>query len=91
MSESGLSGADAQADLFGPERVAQHKPDPVKVRRRLESILIEARAADTVPWSPAIVSLYREIFPRMSLYLPEEEGAQYRFAFETELKRLEAA
>jgi hypothetical protein len=37
------------------------------------------------------VSLYRTIFPRMTLWLPEDEGAQLRFEFETELARLEAA
>jgi hypothetical protein len=36
-------------------------------------------------------SLYRTIFPQMTNWLPEEEGAQLRFEFETELARLEAA
>jgi hypothetical protein len=35
--------------------------------------------------------LYRTIFPQMTNWLPAEEGAQLRFAFETELARLEAA
>jgi hypothetical protein len=35
--------------------------------------------------------LYRTIFPQMTSWLPEEEGAQLRFEFETELARLEAA
>jgi hypothetical protein len=30
-------------------------------------------------------------FPQMTNWLPEEEGAQLRFEFETELARLEAA
>jgi hypothetical protein len=34
---------------------------------------------------------YRTIFPQMTNWLPEEEGAQLRFEFETELARLEAA
>jgi len=37
------------------------------------------------------LSLYREIFPRMSSFLPDGEGEQYCFQFEEELKRLEAA
>ena len=36
-------------------------------------------------------SLYRTIFPQMTLWLPEDEGAQLRFEFETEIARLEAA
>ena len=39
----------------------------------------------------ARASLYRTIFPQMTNWLPEEEGAQLRFDFETELARLEAA
>jgi hypothetical protein len=31
------------------------------------------------------------IFPQMSLWLPEEEGAQLRLAFEKEMERLKAA
>jgi hypothetical protein len=37
------------------------------------------------------VSLYRTIFPQMTNWLPEDEGAQLRFQFEEELGRLEAA
>ena len=31
---------------------------------------------------PTTVSLYRTIFPQMTQWLPEEEGAQLRFEFE---------
>jgi hypothetical protein len=34
---------------------------------------------------------YRTIFPQMTNWLPEEEGAQLRFEFETELARLQRA
>ena len=82
-----------QGDLFGdgePERRIW-KPDPDKVRRRLERILAEARAADTLPWTPSQKRLFEKIFPDMTEYLPEEEAAQYRFAFEEELRRFEDA
>ena len=49
------------------------------------------RAARTLPWEPGRVSLYRTIFPHMTNWLPEEEGAQLRVEFEEELARLEAA
>jgi hypothetical protein len=61
------------------------------VRARLHRILDEARAARTMPWDWGRASLYRTIFPQLTLWLPEEEGAQLRFAFEAELERLEAA
>ena len=44
-----------------------------------------------MPRDSARVALYRAIFTQMSNWLPEEEGAQLRFDFETELARLEAA
>ena len=80
-----------QPDLFGDEPAPAYRPDPDKVRARLHKILAEARAAQTLPWGPGRVSLYRTIFPQMTNWLPEEEGAQLRFQFEEELARLEAA
>jgi hypothetical protein len=44
-----------------------------------------------MPWDKNRVVLNRTIFPQMTNWLPEEEGAQLRFEFETELARLEAA
>jgi hypothetical protein len=82
---------EAQPDLFGAEPAPAYRPDPDKVRRRLEKILAEARAAQKMPWEPTTVSLYRTIFPQMTNWLPEDEGAQLRFDFETELARLQAA
>ena len=80
-----------QSVLFDVEPSPTYRPDLDKVRRRLEKILAEARAAQKLPWEPTTVSLYRTIFPQMTNWLPEEEGAQLRFEFETELARFEAA
>jgi hypothetical protein len=82
---------DSQSDLFGSELAPAYCPDPDKVRSRLHKILAEARAAQTFPWEPRTVSLYRTIFPQMTNWLPEEEGAQLIFQFEEELARLKAA
>jgi len=82
---------ESQPDLFGADAVPAYRPDPDKVRARLHRILGEARAAQTLPWEPTRVSLYRTIFPQMTLWLPEEEAAQLRFEFEAELTRLDAA
>jgi hypothetical protein len=101
LSKSGIPMAEAgntddtepemQTDLFGAEPVPAYRPDPDKVRSRLHKILAEARAAKHLPWEPTTVSLYRTIFPQMTNWLPEEEGAQLRFEFEAELERLKAA
>jgi hypothetical protein len=86
-----LLQADEQPDLFSDSSPPTYRPDPEKVRARLYKILAEARAAQKLPWEPTRISLYRTIFPQMTLWLPEDEGAQLRFEFETELERLEAA
>jgi hypothetical protein len=82
---------ELQSDLFGAEATPAYHPNPDKVRARLHKILAEARAAQTSPWEPARVSLYRTIFPQMTIWLPEDEAAQLRFEFETEMARLETA
>ncbi len=89
--EPDLFEGETQPDLFGAEPAPAYRPDPDKVRARLHKILAEARAAQTLPWEPTRVSLYRTIVPQMTLWLPEAEAVQLRFEFETELARLEAA
>jgi hypothetical protein len=89
--QSDLFGAEEQPDLFGDSRPPAYRPDPDKVRSRLHKILAEARGARRLPWEPTRVSLYRTIFPQMTLWLPDDEGAQLRFEFEAELVRLQAA
>jgi hypothetical protein len=39
----------------------------------------------------SLIANYRTIFPQMTNCLPDDEGAQLRFDFETELARLKAA
>jgi hypothetical protein len=82
---------DEQADLFEDAPTPVFRADPDKVRQDLRKILAEVRAAQTMPWDAKGVLLYRTIFPQMTNWLPEEEAAQLRFEFETELARLEAA
>ncbi len=86
-----LFGDDEQNDLFDDQPTPVYRADPDQVRADLYKILAEARAAQKMPWAPGRVSLYRTIFPQMTNWLPEEEGAQLRFEFATELARLEAA
>jgi hypothetical protein len=90
-----------QVDLFPPESQSDqfdedaptpvYRADPDEVRAELYKILAEARAAKTLPWEPKQASLYKTIFPQMTNWLPEDEAAQLRFDFESELARLNAA
>jgi hypothetical protein len=83
-----LFGHDEQDDLFEDQPTPVFRADPDEVRAELHKILLEARAAQRMPWKPDRVSLYRTIFPQMTNLLPEDEGAQLRFEFEQELARL---
>jgi hypothetical protein len=78
-------------ELFGGEPLAASGSTPDEMRKFLQGLLAEARAAETMPWPPLTARLYRGLFPQLSFWLPEEESAQLRFEFETELARLEAA
>jgi hypothetical protein len=85
-----------QPDLFSEvDGLAENAPTPVfradpdNVRAELHGILAEVRAAHNL--EPKEVLLYRTIFPQMTNWLPDEEGAQLRFEFEAEIRRLEAA
>lgn len=90
-SQPDLFSEGSQPDLFGAEAAPPYRPDPDKVRARLHRILGQAKAARTFPWEPTRVSLYRTIFPQMSVWLPEGEATQLRFEFEAEMTRLQAA
>ncbi len=90
--QSDLFQTDEQSDLFGDNSpTPEYRADPGSVRAELHKILAEARAVQKLPWEPKTVLLYRTIFPQMTNWLPDEEGAQLRFEFETEIRRLEAA
>jgi hypothetical protein len=90
--QSDLFLTDEQSDLFAEEPpTPEYRADPDTVRAELYKILAEARAAQKLPWEPKTVVLYRTIFPQMTNWLPDEEGAQLRFEFEAEIRRLEAA
>jgi len=87
-----------QLDLFGeaePELpgfdAAAYRPDPDKVRAELLAVLAKARAAKTIPWDTRRTLYWRTVFPQMTNWLPDDEAAQLRFAFEAELRRQDAA
>jgi hypothetical protein len=81
----------AQLELFGAEPLADTAPNAEQMRGWLIGVLTEAKAARTMPWPPVKAELYRLMFPQLTFWLPEDEGAQLRFEFDTELARLKAA
>jgi hypothetical protein len=87
MTRAQLDMFPAQDDLFPPEPVV-YRADPDKVRRKLERILAEARAAETMPWDRSKHALYATIVPQMTLWLPDDEAAQFRLDFAAEMERL---
>ena len=53
----------------------------------------DARAAESWPWEPTIIALYREtVWPYLYAKLPDrEEAERFRAAIEAETARLDAA
>lgn len=87
-----LFGNQPQPELFDADTAPPaYRPKLDDVRARLNRILAEARAAERLPWDADKTLMYQTIFPHMAGWLPEEEAAQLRFAFDTEMTRLKAA
>lgn len=85
------AGAQGLTPLPPEPPLPPYKPDLDDVRRRLDRILGEARAAKRLPWNEDRLAVYCAIVPHMTGWLPEEEGSRLRHEFETELARLQAA
>jgi hypothetical protein len=83
---------ECEPELPGFERTAAvYSADPGEVRAELLSVLAKVRAAQSFPWDARRTLYWRTVFPQMTNWLPDEEAAQLRLAFETEIRRLEAA
>jgi hypothetical protein len=92
MKQIDLFETAAQPDLFQEEAgPVVFRADPEKVRRKLQLLLAEMRAASTMPWTAERLGYHQVVFPQMSRWLPEEEAAQLCFEFEAEIRRLKAA
>ncbi len=84
-----------QPDLFADAQAAPNAyvPDPRHVRNRLADMLTAMQAAQTWPWEPAMVALYRErVWPYLYERLPDrDEAERWRALIEAEIARLDAA
>ena len=64
----------------------RHTPDTI--RARMVALLTQARAAETMPWTPREVRSHTVMFPEMAKWLPLEEGEQLLIEFKNEMERL---
>lgn len=88
----------AQQSLFGdgdsrmpnPKPVS-HLPNPDDVRRRLHSVLTQARSATQMPWDERKARMWQTVFPQMAKWLPDDERDQLSFEFAQEMERLKNA
>ena len=89
-----------QGDLFGHDQpdpsddeheTPDYHADPDEVRADLLQDSGRGARGQDHALGRVELSLYRTIFPQMTNWLPEDEGAQLRFEFEAELERLKAA
>ncbi len=82
-----------QGEMFSPPPAASalsaHRPHtPDTIRAEMLRLLAEARAADTVPWTPRMLQSHRAMFPYMAEWLKGGEGEQLLLQFRAELDRL---
>ncbi|QCI65140.1 hypothetical protein [Phreatobacter stygius] len=87
MGKAQLDMFSGQDDLF-PVAPTSYRADPDRVRRRLERILAELKAAGSMPWDTEKRRYHQTVVPQMTLWLPEGEAAQFRLVFDTEMARL---
>jgi len=93
-----IHGAGMQGDLFktDPQRSLFSKEagfvvvraDPDAVRAKLRRVIELARASSAMPWDARQLRYWRTVVPQMSQWLPDDEAAQMRLAFDAEIERL---
>ena len=92
MNRNDRSGSHEQGDLFGAPPTPPYRPDPERVRRRIDRILAELRTEVSArSWEYGRASFLRMVFPKLTCWLPEDEAARLAAEFEAEMARLEAA
>jgi hypothetical protein len=78
-----------QPDLFGAPTPPILTPDPADVRRTMQKVLDQLRSAETMPFEPRLVRIWKTIFPQMSNWLEPEEAHELCRQFDAEIARLE--
>lgn len=84
--------APRQHDMFAsPEPTLDAPMTPDDIRRELERVLAQLRAADAVPWPPRQALETVNMFPALAAELPADEAARLNAAFDGEMARLRSA
>lgn len=82
---------DAPESTLGPTLYPRIQHTPETIRALMHSLLEQARAAPTMPWTPREVRSHTAMFPYMAEWLPKEEGEQLLLDFRAEMERLKRA
>ena len=89
MAISRQDALDGQDDPFGAEPALAQRPDPERVRRRIDGILAELRGEISARhWEFGRASFLRMAFPGLTRWLPGDEAARLQSEFEREMARL---
>ncbi len=89
MAISRHDALDRQGDLFGAGPAEACRPDPERVRRRIDGILAELRGEISARhWEFGRASFLRMAFPRLTCWLPDDEAARLESEFAREMARL---
>jgi len=91
---AGRCGVSMLTNVGLPQFIADDVDRYVAIARQWANdlpALAELRAAEVFPWDARRTLYWRTVFPQMTNWLPDDEAAQLRFEFETEIRRLEAA
>ena len=89
MATSQQDALDRQGDLFDAESAEARRPDPERVRRRIDGILAELRGEISARhWEFGRASFLRMAFPGLTRWLPGDEAARLESEFEREMARL---
>ncbi len=77
--------------MFGAAPAEAYRPDPERVRSRIDGILAELRGEISARhWEYGRASFFRMAFPNLTCWLPDDEAARLESEFEAEMARLGA-
>ena len=90
-SERGLSNPEQLGlDLGTKQQDTSSGIDPDEVRAEMKLMLASARNATAEAlWDERTFRYNKLVFPQMARWLPDDEAAQFCFAFRIEVERIE--
>ena len=89
MATSQQDALRGQGEPFDADSAEARRPDPERVRRRIDGILAELRGEISARhWEFGRASFLRMAFPGLTRWLPGDEAARLEAEFEREMARL---